>query len=47
MLPPAAVGGMVLKAPASPGATPMVPQNGFMGTRASSPYMAGTSKPPS
>src|SRR5579862_6162965 len=44
MLPPVAYGGMVLKLPASAGATPVVPQKGFTGTRAKEPKAAGEEK---
>src|ERR1700679_882649 len=44
IFPPVAYGGMVLKAPASAGATPVVPQKGFTGTRAEEPKGAEEEK---
>ena len=41
-LPPTRRGGITLCSPEAAGATPIVPQNGFNGTRPSGPYSAGT-----
>ena len=43
MLPPTRRGGTMLCVPASAGATPMVPQNGFRGTLAPAPNRDGAS----
>ena len=41
MLPPTRRGGTMLCSPGSAGARPIVPGNGFSGTRPPGPYMAG------
>ena len=43
MLPPTRRGGTTEWRPGSAGATPIVPANGFSGTRASGPNSAGAS----
>ena len=45
MLPPTRRGGTMLCSPGAAGATPMVPVNGFSGTRPQAPNSVGASVP--